>query len=60
MATSLLSSPIFFFFLLQVRMNDINKLAAITFFFVGVVAKKVIADVVTFFKCFVTKKAMVY
>jgi hypothetical protein len=41
-------------------MGNNNKLAAITFFFsfIGVVAKKVIATVITFFKCFATKKAM--
>jgi hypothetical protein len=61
MVASLLPSPISFFLLLEAKMGDNNKLNVIAFFFsVGVVAKKVIAVVVTFFKCFVTKKVMAY
>jgi hypothetical protein len=43
MATSLLSSPIFCLFLLQAKMGNDNKLVIVTFFFVGVVAKKAMA-----------------
>jgi hypothetical protein len=40
-------------------MGGNNKLVTVTFFSsIGVVAKKAITIVVTFFKCFIAKKAM--
>jgi hypothetical protein len=37
-----------------------NLLPSFLFSFVGVVAKKATTAVITFFKCFATKKVMVY
>jgi hypothetical protein len=39
-------------------MGSNNELVVITFFNIGVVAKKVTTVIIAFFKCFVTKKAM--
>jgi hypothetical protein len=45
--------------LLEAKMGNNNKLVVVAFFSsIGVVAKKAIAAIVTFFKCFASKKAM--